>query len=468
MTKLFKRRADLVLVLLCLAQFMVILDTTIVNVALPSISADLGFGSDADLQYVISLYALTFGGVLILAGRVADLVGRRRVFAAGMLMFAAASLACGLASNPAVLLAARAAQGVASAMVSAAALALLTTLFTEGSARNRALGVWGAVGGAAGACGLLLGGVLTHALGWPWVFFINLPVGVMVAVAAPRLLPADRRGATTGGLDLPGAVTVTAGLALLIFGLTRGEQEGFLTPPVLSMLAAAIALLVAFIVIERHRRAPLVDFRIFRVPGIVAANTVAVLLTTIVASNLFFTTLSVQQILRFSPLETGLAFLPNSVLVIVGSAWGSRLVGRTGPGTVIAGGFAVLTIGSLLLTGISEAGHYVRDVLPGFALTGFGLGLAFVAITIAATRGIDGRDQGLASGLLNTAQQIGFGVGIAVVAAAAASYADSAHGGPGERLIAGYSAGYLIDAILAAVTAIMAVVLMHPPTRNQP
>ncbi|WP_051580114.1 MFS transporter [Pseudonocardia acaciae] len=437
-------RPALVLVLLCAAQFVVILDTTIVNVALPSIQADLGFASPSDLQYVISLYALTFGGSLILAGRAADLVGRRRVFVTGLVVFVAASLACGLAAGPATLLAARAAQGVASAMVSAAALTLLTTSFPEGAGRNRALGAWGAVGGAAGASGLLFGGVLTDLAGWPSVFFINLPIGLVAAVSALRLLPGAPAAGRGRSPDLPGAVTVTAGLGLLIFGLTRAEQGGVLSGDTAGALIGSVALLAAFVLVERRVRAPLVRFGLFRVPGVAGANAAALLLNAIIASNLFFTTLYVQHVLGFTPLLTGLAFLPNSALVVAGSAVGSRLAGRLGTSPVLATGFGVLLVASLLLARVPPtAASYPVHVLPGFALTGLGLGLAFVSVTIAATRGVDPRDQGLASGTVNTAQQVGFAVGIAAVVGAA---------GPDQ------ATGYLIDAALAAVALTLALV----------
>ncbi|MFI0423070.1 MFS transporter [Spongiactinospora sp. 9N601] len=449
------------LALLCVAQFVVILDTTIVTVALPSMHRDLGFADQAELQYVISLYALTFGGSLILAGRTADLFGRRRVFVAGLTAFTVASLICGLAPAPWALLAARAVQGAAGAMVSASALSLLTTLFTGDTERNRALGAWGAVGGAAGASGLIFGGALTALAGWPWVFFINAPVGLVTVLAARRVLPAAEAsppGART--LDLPGAVSVTGGLGLLIFGLTRGEQEGFTAGPTLGLLAAAVASLAVFVAVERRVRTPLVRFRLFRVPGVAAANLIALSLTTIIASNLFFTTLYVQRVLGFTALQTGLTFLPNSILVIVGSTAGSRLAGRFGAAAVLAGGLLVLGGSSLLLSGVPAEGGHVADVLPGFALTGFGLGLSFVSVAITATRGVAPDDQGLASGVLNTAQQVGFAVGIAAIVSVATAYGESA-GDPAHRLVAGFSIGYLLDAALAGASAVLALFLLR-------
>jgi MFS family permease len=360
-----------------------------------------------------------------------------------------------------VLLAGRVVQGTGAAMISSAALALLTTLFTEGRERNRALGAWGVVGGAAGASGLIVGGVLTDTLGWEWVFFINLPVALAAGLAAPRLLP---RGVVAGParpLDLPGALMVTLGLGLLLYGLNHGEQAGFSSQTTISLLCAATALLITFIVIERRMRNPIVAFRLFRVPGVAGTDAAAILLAAIIASNLFFTTLYVQRVLGFSALETGMAFLPNSVLVGVGSALTSRLAGRIGTGSVLAAGLGVGGVGALLLAGISAEGSYVTDVLPGFALTGLGLGMAFVAVTIGATAGIDEHDQGLASGVVNTAQQVGFAVGIAVVVAVATAHQETSTGSEAQRLVAGYSAGYLLGAVLAGIAAIGAVILIR-------
>ncbi|MQA08705.1 MAG: MFS transporter [Pseudonocardiaceae bacterium] len=448
------RRSGLVLGLLCLAQFLVVLDTTIVNVALPGIGADLGFTSEAGLQYVISLYALTFGGLMIAAGRAADLLGRRRLLVVGLLVFTLASLTCGAAPNAGVLLTARVVQGVGSALVSSSALALLTSLFAEGTARNRALGAWGAVGGGAGACGLILGGTLTDLLGWPSIFLINVPIGLAAAWVAPRLLPAGDRGNV--GLDLPGAVTLTAGLGLLILGLSQGGHAGFGADPVIGVLAGAVALLAAFAVIQRRASHPLVAPRLLRVPGVAAANIAALTLTMIVASSLFFTTLYVQQVLGLTALQTGLAFLPNSVLVVAGSALATRLRHRLGPGVILVAGFAILIVAGLLLSGVSADGTYVTAVLPGFALIGFGQGMAFVAAISGATRSVADSDHGLASGVVNSAQQVGFAVGLAAVISAAVALA-----GPGARPVVSYATGYLLDSALAAVGLLISLALVR-------
>lgn len=461
------RQKAITLVLLCAAQFMVILDTTIVNVALPSIGADLDLGGRSGLlQYVISLYALTFGGSLILAGRAADLFGRRRLFVIGLVAFALASLACGLASTPGLLLTGRALQGLAAALASSSALSLLTTIFDEGAERNRALGAWGAVGGAAGASGLIIGGAITDLLGWPWIFLLNLPIGLGVAVAAMFRLSVDAadQPQRMRRLDLPGAITVTGALGLLVFGLTRSQHDGLLTASTVGLLAGAVVLLAIHILIERRVHHPLVAFRLFRLPGVAGANLTALLLTTIVASNLFFTTLYVQGVLGYSPLQTGFAFLPNSMLVVVGSALASRLLGRIGEGPILASGFTILAVASLLLTGISPDGAYLTDVLPGFALTGLGLGLAIVAVTGAATRGVDSHDHGLASGVVNTAQQVGFAVGIAAIVAAASAVTESGGMLGAVQQVSGYAFGYLIDAVIAAVAALLAIFLVRRKT----
>lgn len=453
------RRTGVALLLLCLAQFLVVLDTTIVNVALPRIGADLGFASEVGLQYVLSLYAVTFGGMLLVAGRAADLLGRRRMLMSGLLVFTAASLACGLAPSASVLLLARTVQGVGSALTSAAALALLTQLFAEGPARNRALGAWGAVGGAAGACGLILGGTLTDTLGWPSVFLINIPLGLGAACVAPRLLPGSAARQTRGLLDLPGAVTVSGGLGLLILGLS---QDGHPAVTV-GVLVAAGVLLAAFVLIERRVDRPLVAPGLFTIPGVATANVAMLTLTMIVASGLFFTTLYTQQVLQLSPLQTGLAFLPNSALVISGSAMATRLARRWRPGVLLTIGFGLLIAANLLLSGISAHGSYVADVLPGFALTGLGQGIAFVAVTIAATRNVPETDHGLASGMINSAQQVGFAVGLAVVIAAA-----SALTGPAAPPVAEYVTGYRLDAVLATIGLLLALALAraHQTTRR--
>lgn len=442
---------------------MVVLDTTIVNVALPAIGRDLQFRSDAHLQYVISLYALTFGGFLILAGRMADLFGRRRLFLIGLLAFTAASLACGLAPTSGSMLAARAIQGVGSALVSSAALALLTTEFAEGKERNTALGVWGATGGAAGASGLIVGGVMTSALGWEWVFFINVPVGLAIMVAAPRVIHASTTVSPSGRrLDLLGSVCITGGLGLLIYTATQIEQLG-LTPVTIWMAIGVVALLLAFIAIERRTAEPILPFRLFRVPGLAAANVVVLILNAIIASHLFFTTLYVQSTLGYSPLQTGFAFLPNSALVVIGATLTSRIVHRIGVDRLLATGAALIGISALLLSPVPPTGSYLLNVLPGFALAGLGLGVGFTAAMIAATTGVASRDHGAASGVVNSAQQVGFALGIAIIVAIASSIGDYLQ--PGDET-ATYSAGYLIDAALALLGTVVALLCVRKAART--
>lgn len=451
----------LVLTLLCAAQFMVVLDTTIVTVALPSIQAELGFATQTDLQYVVSLYALTFGGFLILAGRVADLYGRRRVFRIGLTVFSLASLACGLSPDAAVLLIGRALQGVGSAMISPAALSLIITRFPRSSLRNRALGVWGGTGGAAGAAGLIFGGVLTSSLGWAWVFFINVPIGVVAFVAAGRLLPKGRRTAVAGRLDVAGSLAVTLALGLMIFACSGTGERGWSDPFTVALLTAGLVLLAVFVAIERRVTSPVLDLRLFTRRELTGANVSALLLNMVIASHLFFTTLYVQRVLAFPALETGLAFLPNSALVLVGSALASRLATRVRLDRLLAAGFLVIAVSSLLLSRVTVPGDYLTEVLPGFSLAGLGLGIAFVAVTIGATRGVSTADQGTASGLVTSAQQVGFAIGVAAIVSVAMS---AGHAGQAETVdspIAGYSLGYVMDAALAGLAALLALVFLR-------
>jgi EmrB/QacA subfamily drug resistance transporter len=395
------------LLLLCLAQFLLVLDVAIVNVALPSISADLEFPAE-DLQLVATAYTLTFGGLLLLGGRAADLLGRRTVFVAGLSLFTGASLACGLAPSPGALVAARAAQGVGGALVSPAALSLLTTLFAEGPARNRALAVWSALAAGGGAAGLLLGGVLTDLAGWRWVFFVHVPVGVAVVVAALRLLPAGER--QHGRVDMAGAVAGTAGLMALVYGLSGGGAV---------LLLVGAVLLAAFVAIERRAAEPLVPFSLFGLRSLVGANLATFFLSAVILGANFFLTLYFQGVRGYSPLVTGLAFLPLTVASALASGVAARLVGRLGARTLLLAGMAALAAGSLLLSRLSPAGSVLVVVLPGMLLVAVGLGVGFTVGTLAATAGVEARQQGAASGVFNTSQQVGAGIGLAVLAAVA-------------------------------------------------
>ncbi|MEO3872203.1 MFS transporter [Nonomuraea sp. B12E4] len=454
-----------VLTPLCAVQFMVILDTTIANVALPAIGRALEL-ADSSLQYVITLYAVTFGGCLILAGRAGDLLGRRRLFVGGTALFVTASAACGLSTTPALLLAARTAQGLGAALISATALGLLLAIYDEGDRRNRALGVWSALGATGAGAGLILGGLLTDALGWPWVFLVNVPIG-LAALAWTRILPPDQnpapwRGASGrgGSLDLPGAVSATAGIGLLIYGLTRGQQEGFTSPAALLILIAAAVLLIVFVLVQRRSRSPLVPPRILSHRAVTGANTAILALTAVMGAQGFFMMLFMQGILGYSPLQTGLAVFPSSLMAIAGSALATRLAGRVQPRVIAAGALVVVGVAEALLAQITPASSYATDILPGYLLFGAGLGAAFVGSSIVATSGIAAEDQGVVSGLLNTAQQVGIAVGVAaLVTAAVAHTANLPAPGTAAALVSGYGLGLLISAVLAAAGALAVLTL---------
>ena len=453
------RAAGLVLALLCTVQFMLVLDNAIANVALPQIQDDLGFSVSA-LQYVVSLYALTFGGFLILAGRAGDLFGRRRFLLAGVALFTAASLLCGVAQSQGVLLAGRALQGLGGALAAPAALSLITTTFAEGSERNRALGVFGAVAAAGASFGLILGGALTDALSWRWVFYINVPVGLAALALTPRLIRESRDARTDRSLDVPGAATITAGLALLVYGVTRGQEDGFGSTGTLSLLAGSAALLAAFVAIERGVRRPLIPFRFFGRRTVTAANVVAITTTAVIAGQSFFSTLYLQQVLGFSPIETGLSFLPLSLAAFAGSAIASQLAARTGTRPLLAAGLALMGVSTLVLTGVEPDGSFL-GVLPAFIAFGLGLGMSFVSQTITATASVDADEQGLASGLLNTSQQLGFAIGIAALVSVAVSASErSTAAGLPARLVEGYAAGYLASGVVALVGAAAALLLV--------
>ncbi len=441
-------RSALLLSVLCGAQFMLVLDTSVATVALPWIGGDVGFDSAGSLQLVISLYALTLGGGLIVAGRMADVWRAKRVFVIGLIAFTLASVACGVATAPAVLLASRAVQGVGAALASAAGLAVLTRSYPAGPTRNRALSAWGAVGGAAGAAGLVIGGVLTQTLGWRTVFLINLPIGVALvigALGAIRLAPATHATRRVNALD---AAVLMAGIGLLIFGLGAISDRG-LDWAVIVMFAGAILAGSAFVLLERHATSPVVPVRIFAIPGTAPAYVVAFALNAVIGSSLFFTTLFMQHTLHAGPLATGLGFLPNSALVVVGSFLTGRAAAKMDVWRTLTFGCASFILGTLLLATVPVFSAYAFPVLPGFAFIGFGLGLSFTSFTIMATEHVPERDQGSASGLLNTAQQLGFAIGIATIVTIAQTADDP---------VTGYSNGYLVDALVVAVALTAAAV----------
>lgn len=404
------------LVLLCASQFMVVLDFSIVNVALPAMQRDLAF-TPQNLQWIVSAYALTFGGFLLLGGRAADLFGRRRVFIAGLGLFALASLVGGLAQSQWVLITARSFQGLGGAIVSPAALSILTTTFEEGSERNRALGIWGAVAAGGFAAGVLLGGIMTDSLGWRWVMFVNVPIGLAAVLLSPILLRESREQTLTRQVDLAGAVTVTAGLVVLVYALVQAPEAGWLSVSTLLSIVMAIALLFLFVFVESRSRAPLVPLSIFRRRTLTAANLVGALLSAAVASMVFILTLYMQQVLGYTALQTGLAFLPHAIAAMIAAPIASQFVSRFGVKLTLMLGMTLSMVGLLLLTQIPIEGNFVRDLLPGTVLVGLGIVTGIVSVTIAATAGVGDSEQGLASGLLNTSQQIGSAVGLAILVA---------------------------------------------------
>jgi len=459
-------RRWLALALLCTVQFMVVLDVSIVNIALAAVQKDLGF-SPENLQWIISGYALTFGGFLMLAGRAADLFGRRRFLRLGLALFTLASLAGGLAQSQAVLIGARVIQGLGAALVSPAALSLLTTLFREGEERNRALGIWGAVAAAGAAAGLLIGGALTDQLGWEWVFFINVPVGAAAVACAPLVLPESRDDSAARRLDIPGAATITSGLGILVYALTQAERAGFATFQTLGLLALALGLLTAFVVIEHRSDAPLVPLSIFRLRSLTGANLVSLMLSAVIGAHGFFASLYMQQVLGYSPIATGLAFLPLTAMVMITANVSARFVQRIGPRRVMALGMSMVGIGMLLLTQLPLQGTYVRDLLPSFLFVAFGLGCTFVTATIAGTNGIPNTQQGIASGLINTSQQIGSALGLAIlVSIAAARTTAVATSGSLDGLVAGFRWGYAAGAGFALLGVLIALVVVRDPANS--
>jgi EmrB/QacA subfamily drug resistance transporter len=455
------RRSWLALALLCLVQFMVVLDIAIVNVALPSIQEDLGF-SQENLQWVISAYALVFGGFLLLGGRAADIVGRKRLFLAGLVVFTVASLLAGLAWSEASLIAARGFQGLGAAIITPAALSILSTTFPEGRERNIALGAWGAVGGFGAAAGVLLGGILTDTLSWEWIFFVNIPVGIVGLALAPPLLT-ESRDAHVKRFDLPGAVLVTAGLSTLVYAITQAGEDGWLAARTLGFFAAAIALLAGFVAWESRHSEPLMRFGIFRTRTVAGANVAGFILGTAIFSMFLMLTLYMQQVLGYSALETGVAYLAVAGTAILWSAVAAQLVTRVGVKPVLVAGMAALTAGLVLFTQVSVDGSYLTDLLPGFLLVGIGLGFSFVPISIAALAGVQRAEAGLASGLINTSQQIGGALGIAALATIATSQTDDALAAgtaQAAALVDGFTAAFLAGLVIAALGVVAALTLI--------
>jgi EmrB/QacA subfamily drug resistance transporter len=456
----FAERRWLALGLLCVAQFMVVLDASIVNVALPSIGTALDF-SQENLSWVVNAYVLTFGGFLLLGGRLADLLGRRRMFIAGLILFAFASLIGGFAESEGVLIAARAVQGLGAAIVSPAALSIVTTTFADGAERNKALGVWGAVAGSGGAAGVLLGGVLTDGLGWEWVLWVNVPIGIAAAAMAPTLVGESRSESETRSFDVAGAISVTAGLSVLVYALVDATDAGWGSTQTIGLLALAAVLLAAFVAIELRSKAPLVPFRIFRNRTLTGANVVGILIGASLFSMFFFISLYMQQVLDYSPIKAGLSYLPLALTIIITAGVASTLVTRVGFKPILAAGMAFIAAGLIWFSQVSVGGSYVSDILGPSLLAAIGLGAAFVPDTIAAVSGVEQREAGLASGLINTSQQVGGALGLAVLATVANSTTQNASGPPLEALNDGFQDAFLAGAGIAILGLIATLVLIR-------
>jgi EmrB/QacA subfamily drug resistance transporter len=458
------RAKNLALALLAMTQFVIVIDASIVNVALPSIGAHLHFSRD-DLSWVVNAYTLTFGGFLLLGGRMADLLGRRRMFMLGLVLFAVASFAGGIAQSETWLITARAAQGLGAAIVSPAALSILTTTFAEGSERNRALGIWGAVAGAGGAAGVLLGGILTSGLSWRWVLFVNVPIAIAATVLAPRTLVESRSEDAAQSFDAPGAVTVTAGLALLVYAVVDAVNSGWGSTGTLLRLAGAVILLIAFLAIERRQRHPLMPFSIFRLRTLRGANVVGLLIGMSLFSMFFFISLYLQDVLRYSPIHTGIAYLPLAVGIILSAGAASQLVTRLGFKAPLIAGLLLIAGGLLWFSQVpAQGGSFGADILGPSLLAAVGLGLAFVSVTIAAVTGTQPHEAGLASGLINTSQQVGGALGLAILATIANSRTqDLFHSGVHSSALAltkGFDRAFLVGTGFAVAAAILAALLI--------
>jgi len=462
------RRRWWALAVIVAAQFMVVLDVAIVNVALPSIKDDLDFSQES-LQWVITAYAILFGGVLLLGGRLADLLGRRRLFMGGLLLFTVFSLLDGLSWSSGSLITFRAIQGLGAALLSPAALSILTTTFREGRERNLALGIWGAASGSGGAAGVLLGGALTSALSWSWIFFINVPAGVLVLTLSPWLLRESRADLAHRHFDFAGAATITGGLMLLVYAMTRATEHGWATFTTVGLLTASAALIAAFLVVEARSKAPLLPMRIFRLRTLAASNASGLLMGAAVFSQFFLLTLYMQQVLHYSALKTGVAYIALTVTIVLFSAVSQALVTRVGIRPILSAGLALTAASIVLFARLPVNGHYWPDLLPAFLLSGIGLALAFVPISIGGLTGVRPADAGIAAGLINTTQQIGGAIGVAVATTVATTYTNhfvSAHPGSsatsGAALTHGFEIAFYVLAALAALGAVVAALMVEP------
>jgi len=461
----------LILVIACLAQFMVVLDATVVNVALPSIQKGLHF-SPSNLQWVVNAYTLIFGGFLLLGGRAGDLLGRKRLFVVGVALFSAASLLNGLAQTSGMLIVGRGLQGLGGALLSPAALSIITTTFTEQSERTKALGVWSAIAAGGGAVGLILGGALTQLASWEWIFIVNVPVGIATLLATLRYIPESRADLQHRTFDLAGAVTVTGGLVVLVYAIVKAQSYGWGSARTVGLIAAALVLLAAFVAVERRSKAPLIRLSIFRVKTLTVANVVLLLVASGMFGMFFFASLYVQEILGYSPLKAGLAFLPVTGGIVVGAGLAQQLIKRIGVRNNAVLGITLATVGMVLLAGVPVHGTYAADLLPGLLPLSIGMGLTFVPITLMATGGVAENDAGLASGLFNTSQQVGGSLGLAILSTLAASRTtDLLSGLHGAALFAASTAakvsGYHVAFIAAAVMLGGGAIIMAAAVRQR-
>jgi EmrB/QacA subfamily drug resistance transporter len=457
------------LAVLGIAYLMVVLDVSIVNVALPSIQTDLGFAPE-DLQWVVSGYALTFGGFLLLGGRMGDLLGRRIIFMAGLLSFAAFSLLAGLSTSPEMLIVARLLQGAAGAVLSPSVFSIVSVLFQEGSERNKALGILGAIAGSGAAIGVLAGGVLTEYVGWEWIFFVNVPIGLAALALVPRYVSESRADGLTKHFDTAGAVTVTGSLMLLVYGLTQTTNNGWTAIQTIGSLAGSAVLMAGFLWIENRSRSPLVPLGFFRRRTPTAANVIGFGLGTMIFGMFFLLSLYMQQVLGFSAMETGLGYLAVALTAVVASGISQALVTRAGVKPILAIGMGLLGGGLAYFTQVSPDGSYVGDLLPGFLLIGVGLGFSFVPVSIAALAGIDGHDAGLASGLINTSQQIGGALGLAVLATVSTTRTENllADGtDPATALTSGFQIAFWVGVGLAVASFVATLVVLRKKDLEQ-
>jgi EmrB/QacA subfamily drug resistance transporter len=448
-----------VLVLICFAQFMVVLDATIVNVALPSIQKDLNL-SEGNLQWIVNAYTLVFGGFLLLGGRAGDLLGRKRLFLIGIVIFTGASLLDGLANSEGMLIGARALQGLGAALVSPAALSIIATTFKEGAERAKALGVWAAIAIGGSAIGLVLGGVLTQYFSWPWIFFVNVPVGIATFLFSARLIPESRDEHAEQNYDVAGAVTVTGGLMALVYAIVDAQDAGWGSTKTVGFFALAAALLVAFVLIELRTKAPLVRLSIFRTRSLLTANIAMFLAMSGMFAMFFFNTLYIQRVLGYGPLEAGVAFLPFSAGIMISAGIASQFAPRLGVRPVAAAGFILSAAGLVLLTQLPVDGSYVTNVLPAIALSSLGMGAVFMPLTLIATTGLEDADQGLASGLFNTSQQIGGALGLAVLSTLATSKMPST-GNATSNLVTGFHWAFGAGAVVMVVALGVMVALLR-------